>query len=623
MDKKTWIPVASFALLFVALAAVNVLAGLVPLRLDITQQHIYTLADGSRAILAGLKEPVTIKLYLPESSAEVPVTVKTFSRRVRELLEEYRSASRGRLTLQVFNPKPDSEDEEWAQRYGLSAARLPDGTNLYFGMVALSGGREAAVPFFDPRRERLLEYDISQAIARVNQQTRAKVGVLSWLPVMGGMGPGGQPTPEWAVMQELRKSYQVQSLFPSDLTEVPDDIGLVLVVDPKAVSDTVSYALDQFLLRGGKLIVFADPHSRMEGGQGFGGAGGGLPKLFSAWGITFDADHVVADRGLATRVNAPNEGVVDYPLWISLHQANMSHDLAITSMLDDVTLIDTGAFSTAKDFKYKFTPLFTSSAQSGLIDQMTARFSGPMDIIKQLKTDDTQRVLAGLVSGTLETAFPGGAPPPPPADPKDKAPKPAEKPRKHAHLAQAARETSVLLVGDADFIADRFSVQTVNFFGNAVTQPINDNLAFALNAVEFMSGSQDLIQIRSRGQLTRPFTRVLNLQARAAAQYQQQERLLSQRLEEVKRKLQELQNTKQPGQKLVLTAAQVEEVGKFRKEEARVHGQLREVRKVLRQDIENLGNILLTINLLLMPLLVAVLGVVVIGRRARRSGGKP
>lgn len=624
MSKGRWITIASFALLFAALVAVNVLASLAPLRLDVTQLKLFTLSEGTRRILAGLPEPVTVKLYVPDSVADAPVGVKTFARKVQELLREYEKASRGKLTLQVFDPKPDSEEEDWAARYGLTAARLPDGTQLFFGMVALSAGREAAVPFFDPRRERFLEYDISQAIARVNQKQRPRVQVLSWLPMIGQPGRGGMAEGEWYFLRELRNSYDIGYLFPQDkeLKEIPDGTSLLIVVGPKNVPDSLSYAIDQYLVRGGKMIVLADPNARMDPAGGMAADISSLDKLFKAWGIETEGGKVVGDRTLATRVSAPNAGVVNFPLWISLTRRNLNPDLAITSELEEVTLIDAGSFRPAKDFKYTFTPLFTSSKESGLVELASARFLGPLEISRELKTDNQERVLAALVTGKFASAFSEGPPKEPPAEQgKGKEKKKGEKEEpsyKHPFQARGDQETSVLLVGDADFIADRFSVQVVNFFGNQVVQPVNDNLNFILNAVEFMTGSQDLIHIRSRGQLSRPFTRLQGLQAQAAAKYQQQEQLLSKRLEEVKKKLTELESQKQPGQKLTLSTAQLEEVNKFRREEARVRQQLREVRRVLRQDIDNLGNWLLAINLLAMPVVVAAAGSVVIVRRSRR-----
>lgn len=634
MLKRNLIPVASIALLIVGLIAANVLAALVPLRIDITQDRLFTLTDGTRRILQGLKDPVTVKLYVPDSVPDAPVTVKTFARRAHDLLQEYQSNSKGKLTLQVYDPKPDTEDEDWATRYGITPAQLPDGSKLYLGMVVLSGGREAVIPFLDPRRERFLEYDISQAVARVNQAQRPKISILPGLPIYGQQaGPFGQSEGEWTFVRELRKSYQVDYLFPQELTEVPDGVSVVIVLHPKNLSDAVLFALDQFLLRGGKLIVLTDPNSRLDplGGQGMAGAtSSNLEKLYKAWGVKFDPNMVVADQQLATRVNTPSQGVVNFPLWLTLHPDQLNRDLVISSQLEEITLIDPGAFALEDKAKYKLTPIMSSTGNSGLVDLATVRFASPLDISKQLKPDGKVRVLAGLLTGTFDTAFPDGRPKPPP-EPKPGQPAPGQKakaakpepqkPLLHPLLAKAAREGSVLLIGDVDFIADRFSVQTSNFFGNVITQPINDNLSFILNSVEFMAGSQDLIQIRSRGQVSRPFTRLANMQLQAARQFQEREQFLTNRLEDVKKKLVTLESQKQEGQKLVLTPAQVLEVKRFREEETRVRSQLREVRKVLRQDIETLGNVLLAVNLLIMPLIVSVCGFVVILRRGRRRGG--
>jgi len=633
MLKRNLIPAVSIVLLIVGLIAVNVLAALWPVRLDITQDRLFTLTDGTRHILQGLTEPVTVKLYVPDSVPDAPVTVKTFARRTRELLQQYQSVSRGKLTLQVFDPKPDTEEEDWANRYGLTPAQMPDGTKMYFGLVVLSGGREAAIPFLDPRRERLLEYDISQAVSRVEEATRPKIAILAGLPVYGqASGPYGQTEGEWTFVRELRKSYQVDYLFPYDLVEVPDGDGVVLVIHPKNLPDAALFALDQYVLRGGKLIVLTDPNSRVDplaGQQYAAPTSSNLDKLFKAWGIQFDPNNVVADQALATRVNTATQGVVQFPLWLTLHPAQINRDLAITSQLEEITLIDAGAFSLADKSPYTLTPILSSTANSGLVDLATVHFAGPLEISQQLKPDGKVRILSGLLSGTFQTAFPEGRPKPPPKAAKDKkggkaakAAKPeAPKPLTHPVLKQAAKENSILLVGDADFIADRFSVQTTNFFGNAIVQPINDNLAFILNAVEFMAGSQDLIQIRSRGQVSRPFTRVADMQLQAARKFQERERFLTLRLDEVKKKLETLETQKSSGQKLVLTPAQVQEVQRFRDEEAQVRGELREVRKVLRQDIENMGNVLLAINLLLVPLIVMATGFVVIVRRGRRRRG--
>lgn len=627
-QKSPLVPVAAFALLALGLVAVNVLAAYVPLRLDVTQEGLYTLSEGSREIVGSLEEPMTLKLYYSQSLADIPPAFKTYSTKVIDLLREYAANGRGKVSVEIYDPKPDSDDEEWATRYGLSAARLPNGSRMFFGMVALSAEREATVPFFDPRREKFLEYDISQSLSRIRHSQPEKLGVLSYLPIGGFGGPmmgGPGAGQDWAVMRELQKSYEVQMLLPDKLVEIADDVGLVLVIHPKIVPERISYALDQYLMRGGRMIVFVDPNSRLDpGAQNRFGApsNSNLKTLFKAWGIKYQSLMVVGDHELATRVNTPRFGVVDYPIWLTLNPKYLDQEHVITSELEELTFIDAGAFETAEDFAYTFTPLITSSARSALVDFTTVRMANPVTIAKMVQPDGKTRVLAALMSGRFESAFPGGPPPAPKlnnGETKDKE-KPPE--RKYPHLAQAKEDTTVVLVADSDFMGDQFSIQQVSFFGTLVTQPINDNLNFVLNAVEFMMGGQALIHIRSRGRFSRPFTRVANLHVAAADQYLTEEQRLSDQLEEVKRKLDQIEREKPKGQEPMLSAAQLEAVKQYRLEEQRTRKALRDVRKVLRQDVEALGNTLLVINLLAMPILVALAGFVIIFLRTRRSGGR-
>jgi gliding motility-associatede transport system auxiliary component len=621
------VPLAAFALLFVALIAVNVLAAFVPLRADVTEEGLYTLSKGTRQVLGELKDPITFKLYYSQSIPDVPVAFKTYSTKVIELLREYESvAPNHRIRLEIYDPAPDTDDEEWATRYGLSPARLPNGSDLYFGLVAVSADREATVPFFDPRREKFLEYDVSEAVSRVEQAKRPKIGVLSWLPMgRAYAGPMSAGAGGWAIMQQLDKSFEVTQLSPGTLVEVPEDLRLVLVVHPKAIPPRISYALDQFVLRGGKLIALVDPNSRMDpsgGGQYGAPTDSSLDALFKAWGIKYDKMQIVGDHELATRVNAPQFGVVDYPIWLTVTPKYMNHEQVITSELEELMLVDSGRFEKAPDSKLTFTPLVTSSPNSGMVDFTTVRVINPVTISKMVKADNKPKVLAALITGKFPSAYPDGPPAPDPKADYSKEEKAQLAARAKHHLSEAQAETSVVLVGDADFIADQFAVQRVNFFGNTVTQPVNDNLNLVMNAAEFLSGNQALIHIRSRGKFSRPFTRVAALQVKAAARYNQQEQQLSDKLDEVKRKLNELERQRPKGSDLMLSPEQMDAVRQYRLEEQRTRHALREVRKVLRQDIETLGNVLLSINLLAMPLVVAVLGFAVIYRRSRRSGGK-
>lgn len=615
-------------LLVVALISANVIAGFLPLRVDITEDGLYTLSEGTERILDSLENPVTIKYYFSEDLPDVPIAVKNYHRKVVELLEAYEAASGGRLVLQTYNPEPDSDEEVWAERYGLSPVTLGQGNKLYFGLVALSEDREATLPFISTRREKFLEYDISEVITRVNQTRQPKLGVLSYLPITGqSNNPMQQPQGAWVVLEELRKLYDLEYLS-SDATTLPEGLSGVILVHPRRLTPGLTYALDQFLLRGGRLVALLDPNARQDPTAsgpmgGLPGGGSSLEHLFEAWGITHEKDRIVGDLALATQVTSPQDGVIDFPLWITAGPRQMNPDVVITSNLEEVVLVDTGAFGTTDKFAYKFQPLITTTKDSGDIDNMLARFAGPAELTRQLSPDGEPRVVAAVVSGRFRTAYPDG-PPPPEADgdnenenEEDKPPPPSK-----PHLSEGEADATVVLIGDADFIGDPFAVQPVNFFGQQMMQPINDNLSFFLNAVEYATGNQNLIAIRSRGQFSRPFTRVLELQAEAQRKYQQEEQALTEKLERVRKQLAALEGQRRGEGNVLLTPEAVQEIQKYRQEEQRTRTALREVRRELRQDIEALGNRLLLFNLLTIPIVVALVGSVIIYRRSKRKGGR-
>ena len=620
------IPLAAFLLLAVGLVAVNVLFAFIPMRLDITDEGLFTLSDGSRNIVANLEEATTIKLYYSADLAEIPVSFKTYSTKVIELVRRYAALSKGKLSLEIFDPKPDTDEEDWASRYGLEGARLPTGNTFFFGMVVLSAEREEVVKFFDPRREKFLEYDISRAISRVGQADKVKLGLLTSLPMAGYSGPMGRGRgQEWTFITELRKEYAIEMISPGDLVEVPKDIKMMLVIHPKNVTDSVSYALDQFLLRGGKLLVMVDPNSRLDPAaqQRFGmPTNSDLKKLFSAWGIQFDATKILGDLELPTRVNSPQDGVVDYPIWVSFNSKFMNREQVITADLEEIALIDTGVFSTKDGFSLKFTPLINSSKKSAMVDFASVRMLSPSALARSIVPDGKERVAAALLTGSFKSAYPGGPPPPP--KPQPAAGGKTEPPKKPAlpHLTESKQESSVVLIGDVDFISDQFSIEKFNFFGNVVAKRRNDNFNLVFNAVDFLAGSQDLIYIRSRGRSSRPFTKVSAMLSEAADKFAEEETRLSTKLETVKAKLEAIEKNTPKGQKIILTRDQLEEIKAFQLEEERTKKELRKVRKNLRQKIKALGSSLLFGNLLAMPLLVALVGFVVLFMRNRRKGGK-
>lgn len=612
----------SILILSICLIAVNVVGNFIPLRLDLTEESLYTISDGTRELVGNLEEPVTLKFYYSRGLEDLPPNFKIYAQRVQEILEEYQSISAGQVRLEVINPEPDTVEEEWAIRYGVAGIDLPNGIPFYMGLVAVMLDQEEVIPFFDIRREELLEYDISKLILKVSTTDLNKVGILTSLNMMGAPPMPGQPQQgPWAIISELEQRFTVETL-DKNLTEIPDDISILLLVHPKDFNDRLQYAIDQYVLRGGRAVVLLDSNSRedlMNPGmaQRMPDPSSNLPKLLSAWGVEFSADKLVGDIDNPTTLNARNLGQIRYPFWMSLDSKAIDGSHPITSKLESLMFVEAGHFTQVEGAETKFQPLISTSTNSGVINAAMTRYSTPDKILRDLKPDHTQKHLTVLVQGKFKTAFPGGQPSKPqPAEgeenPMDDAP------LKHDHLSQAKDSGLVLLFGDSDFMADSYSVSKINFLGQTIVQPTNDNLNLALNAVEYLTGNDALMSIRTRGKFQRPFTVLKKFETTATEQYREKEALLQQKLTEVRDKISDIQKAQGPSDQVELTPAIKREIEQFREQELTIRRQLREVRKTLRENVEALETQLLAVNALVVPLLVALGGLFFFSRRNNR-----
>jgi ABC-type uncharacterized transport system involved in gliding motility auxiliary subunit len=609
---------AGLALLLLIIGAANVIIANLRIRADLTAEKLYTLSDGSRKVLGKLENDVVLKFYFSSSSAEMPMGLKTYASQVQDLLKEYEIAGKGRVTLEAYDPKPDSDSEEWAQRYGIEPQQTSMfGQPVYFGLVAVCGENEQVLPGFNPRTEATLEYDVTRLVTRAAWPDKPVLGVLSSLSVLGApqnpmmmMQRRQQPDQGWAAFKDLRKDYTVREV-KTDTEEIDADIKALIVIHPKELSDKTLFALDQFVLRGGRLVVCVDPFSvaDFEANQqqqnpmmmqmGGGGQAGPstLGKLFDTWGITFDTAKVVADMSCATKLNSGNGRVEDNPAFLSLGKANMAKGDLLAAQLSQVMMPFAGAFSANTGKEVTFTPLITSSTDNAcLIDQMNAQF-GMSAMRAQLKPDGVQRVLAARLQGTFKTAFPNGV-------------QAAEGGATNAapNLLTSGTGT-VMLFGDADFLNDRFCVQMANTLFGAIAQPINDNLTLFANVIEQFAGREELIGVRSRGQFNRPFGKVDALEVEAMKKYQTQEEQLEKALGEARQRIQELQQKKTGNERLILSKEQQAELEQFRKTQLETSKQLKAVRKNLNRDIERLGLTLKVANIALIPLLVIGFGI--------------
>jgi ABC-type uncharacterized transport system involved in gliding motility auxiliary subunit len=625
MKKKTLqtglFSVIGVAAMLLILVAINFIAGRVKQRVDLTAEHAYTLSAGTKAILAKLDTPVQIRFYASQSAEGMPVFLKTYAQQVDDLLGEYRQNSRGLIQIQKLDPEPDSDAEDSAKLEGVEPQLLSNGERVYLGLSVSLLDQKEAIPFLSPERERLLEYDVSRAIARVMTPDKAVIGVLSSLPVMGtaAMMPMQQRgEPPWVLIEELKRDFDVREI-ESNATTIPDNVKVLLVIHPKGISEATQFALDQFVLRGGKLIAFLDPMAALDpqtASAGFGSppSKSGLDQLLKAWGVTFEDSKVLADLDFVART-----GQGRAPAVLALNEKAVNKDDIATADAGNLLVVFGGVFGGTPAQGLKETVLLHSSKDSELVDPMMAQASGE-EIATSFKPSGIEYPLAIRLRGKFKTAFPAGKPKPPEAEPNEKK-EDASPPE--TMLKESKQETTVVLVGDSDMIQDRVAVRQVgNPFGQRLFMPANGNLAFAENLIDQLTGDSNLIAVRSRASRERPFTVVKKMQADAEASYRSKIKELEDGLADAQRKIGQLQSGKQEGQRFILSPQQQDELGNFRKKEAEAKTQLKEVRKKLRGDIDSLENRIKWLDIAGMPALVALTGLAFAIVKRRHSAAR-
>lgn len=607
---KTSSGLVGLGLMLVILVAANAIIRSLRIRADLTEENLYTLSDGTRAILDDLDSVVTIKFFFSSSAPEVPAPLKFFAREIEDLLREYEIAGRGKIAVEKHDPRPDTETEEWAERYGLFGQPLDMmGPRVYLGIVAVSGAMHEAIPFLDMRRQRLMEYDITRLVSRVSSPERPTLGVMSALPVMGD-GPmpyamPDQPQPRrrqpWIAFEELSQDYDMR-LIEAGTGEIDPAIDVLIVVHPKDFSEETFFAIDQFVLRGGRLIAFLDPLSltesflaRREGDPAHTKPASDLGPLPAAWGVSYEPEKILADLAASTPISSGRNHVEESPVFLTLRSENMNRENTVTAHLDSLMMAMAGVFSHSEPEGLSIEPLLTSSRQSQLIDSMAAQL-GTEWIRRDFQSDQVARTLALRLHGHFTSAFPGGMPMP---DNEDSD---------AGFLEESIIPGTVILVGDSDMLYDEFAVQEHTFFGQRAYQPVNDNINFLVNAVEQLAGGPSLIAVRARGRFERPFHRVLALQREAQERWLAEERALQQKLEITRERLHALEAERDASQRFILTPAQERELEQFRREKLKTQRELREVRRSLREDIERLGVKVKAFNILFVPALVCLAG---------------
>ena len=583
-----WSALALSALLFIGL---NIFSDnfFTDTRLDLTQNHQFTLSNGTRDIIAKLSEPVTLRFYFSKkNSADYPVTA-AYAKRVRDLLGEYASLSHGKIILEDVDPEPYTPEEDEANAAGIRAAPTDNGDQVYFGLEGDNSiDNKEVIPILTIEREPYLEYDLTSLIYQLSHPEKPKLAIITSLPLSASPSTG-QP---FAVYTELQRAYDVTMLDPN-FESIPAGTNLLMIVHPQNIGVKELRQIELFSLRGGKVLVFVDPLSEIEKQENKPGAppSSDLIPLLKGWGVNYNPKDVVLDRGLAQNIRTGDQGQsITYPLWIHLTQDNFSQTDTVTANLQGLNMASVGSLTPVKGATTHFEPLLTSSAQASLGDRdvTVMAMNDPGSLIEQVEPTGKPFTIAARLTG--RTVFPG----------------------------VTAGNVNILVVADTDIFDDQF---WLNGSGPGA-EPFADNEGFILNAVENMSGSDDLISLRARGTTDRPFTVVQQMQADAQAKFRETLEDLQQRLSASEQEIAQLQQGG-GGNATSVSPQQASEIERVRREIAGTRAQLRDVQRRLRVDIDQLGTLLAFLNILLMPVLVAAFAItygLIRRRRAAQSG---
>jgi ABC-type uncharacterized transport system involved in gliding motility auxiliary subunit len=651
LSSRTALGAIALVSALVLLIAVNVLtAELLPgARLDLTQERLYTVSSGTKQILGSLPEPVTFRFFFSDRLARELPQYATYAQQVRDLLNEYAARSKGMLKVESYNPEPFSDVEDRAVAYGLKGVPVDQsGEQVYFGLVGTNTTDDVeTIPFFQTERERFLEYDLTRMVNKLAHPKQPVVGLISSLPIAGDPfqpGPGGQPQP-WTIYDQISQGFTVNTLG-ADLAVIPAGIDALMIVHPASLSDKTRYAIDQYVMHGGKVLLFVDPYAEgaafrlraaMQRGmmQGITSPKSDLPDLMQAWGIKLLPDVIAGDRKNARRVSTggPRAQAADYLPWATLPEDSMNHDDAVTGQLQTITVASAGVLEPVDGATTKFEPLIRTSSQAMKLP--ADKVSGTPDILgllRSFRNEGHPLTIAARVTGPAKTAFPDG----PPKDEKKPADKPddasadkpsddaADKPADAPAAAQLKESTgpvNIIVVADSDMLEDRFWVNVQDFFGQRVVVPTANNADFVVNALDNLTGSSALIGLRSRSDGARPFTVVQQMQQEASSLYSQKQQQLEDQLKDTQKKLADLKSGDAKSGQLVLTSDQNKAIVGFQAQLLQTRAQLRDVQRSLKEGINKLQSVVQFLDVALVPLLVAIVAIVVgmMRLRYRRS----
>ncbi len=612
------IAIAAALLGAVIFVCVNLISAQVlgSVRLDFTQQHLYSLSQGTRSLLAGLNEPVRFRMFMSSELTKQAPQLAAFAARVRSLLDAYVAASNGHIVLEVIDPRPFSEDEDRAVAFGIDSFTGTNGERLFFGLAATNSTTGTAnIGVFSPDREAFLEYDLTRLVSELGRRGKPVVALFD------GLGLAGNPMlrlPEQQVLVQMKQFFDVKPIT-GDVDALPEGTRVLMVVHPQNLSPRTLYTIDQWVLAGNAAMIFVDPYAENQ----FGPQGEPPPNpsstlepLFKAWGVKFDTAHAVGDPvyALQTERNVGGRPVQAQNLpWLALRGDALSHDEAILAQLSAIVMTTAGAFETSKD-GVTLRPLLQASSSAVLLDAALAgdHSADPRRLMVGFSRVSKPPVLAARLSGTLDSAYPDG----PPKDAGPEAAKPAES-AAAATIKRSTKPVNVILVGDADMLMDRDWIQQQSMFGQQVAQAFANNGDFVTNAIEEMAGGTALADLRGRGVSWRPFELIQRMEADADSRYRAKEQELTQQLKDTEQKLSELPKAPEGGND-VLTPDQLKAIEGFRAQLLGIRSQLRDVQFALRRDVDDLKGWITALNVGVVPVVVAIIVLGLALRRPRR-----
>ncbi len=597
------------ALLLAAWLAVHAILSMVrvPVRLDLTEGSLYTLSLGTRAMLESLDEPVRIDFFYSADAAKDIAVLRNHAIRVQEFLDELARASHGRVEVRVIDPLPFSEAEDAANAAGIAPIQADgSGRQLMLGLlISGSTDRREGIPYLNPAEEAYLEYDISRAIVNVSRVTRARVALITSLPMDSSFDPRAQQmAPPWQVLAQLRNLFEVE-VVAADAETLPEQFDALVIAHPKALSENLLRAIDQYAVGGGKLLLFLDPYCESDaqaaGAMGFGAGGGAsdLGSLPSAWGIGWTGGDVVADRTYAQRVRARSkEGLatIDYVAWLLLTNDAILKDDPAYAVLANIVMLSAGSLSTVEGGPMQMTPLIVSSTDSMMIEgSKLGAFADPAALLREFVPSNKRHTLAARFVGVVTSAYP--------------AAKGAE--TIAAEVATPpAKPATLVVIADADLLRNEAWTQEERLGSLSLGwRSFADNGSLLVNAVEQLCGDSALLSLRSRGSSQRPFDVVRQLQRGAEERYRAREQELTASITQSQASINDLQKQKSPDQLLILTSEQQSQLVTLQAAVAKARKELRQVQFSLREEVESLGHRLMLLNVVVWPLVVAVAAV--------------